>query len=299
MFDALAQLMPHGLLCSCAWPSRSSAVAVISDSRYAIPPGPENCEATGPKYRAAEELNKNRIQWLKNIWKLLFFYLHLDMCIYIYMLIVSTAPYLLTWDISIYLSYAKTYYPFPWLGLVGYNQQQVHHWSLAQIVTLLTHMSFLKELRSSQHRKTKWNCMELEDEKHKGKETEMWEKAWRAWRNQNKVDRPQRRRHNGVLSKDSRAIADTALELGEKCVIYIKFPDLKGVHRGRFARLCHGFLPSPGCCLTSERCVSKICQSSSRTSNRAKHMYFHCLKEFAVFPWDASYLYWYAVSRNF
>ena len=62
MFDALAQLMPHGLLCSCAWPSRSSAVAVISDSRYAIPPGPENCEATGPKYRAAEELNKNRIQ---------------------------------------------------------------------------------------------------------------------------------------------------------------------------------------------------------------------------------------------
>ena len=31
--------------------------------------------------------------------------------------------------------------------------------------------------------------MELEDEKHKGKETEMWEKAWRAWRNQNKVDR--------------------------------------------------------------------------------------------------------------
>jgi hypothetical protein len=34
-------------------------------------------------------------------------------------------------------------------------------------------MSFLKELRSSQHRKTKWNCMELEDEKHKGKETEM------------------------------------------------------------------------------------------------------------------------------
>ena len=62
MFDALAQLMPHGLLCSCSWPSRGSAVAVISDSRYAIPPGPENCEATGPKYRAAEELNKNRIQ---------------------------------------------------------------------------------------------------------------------------------------------------------------------------------------------------------------------------------------------
>jgi hypothetical protein len=83
-----------------------------------------------------------------------------------------------------------------------------------------------------------------------------------------KQGRPQRRRHNGVLSKDSRAIADTALELGEKCVIYIKFSDLKGVHRGRFARLCHGFLPSPGCCLTSERCVSKICQSSSRTSHR-------------------------------
>lgn len=79
---------------------------------------------------------------------------------------------------------------------------------------------------------------------------------------------PQRRRHNGVLSKDSRAIADTALELGEKCVIYIKFPDLKGVHRGRFARLCHGFLPSTGCCLTSQRCFSNICQSSSRTSQR-------------------------------
>jgi hypothetical protein len=115
MFDALAQLMPHGLLCSCAWPSRSSAVAVISDSRYAIPPGPENCEATGPKYRAAEELNKNRIQWLKNIWKLLFFYLHLDMYIYIYMLIVSTAPYLLTWDISIYFI-CQNLLPLPLIG---------------------------------------------------------------------------------------------------------------------------------------------------------------------------------------